>query len=154
MDDRDRLISECADSEDQLARDLAAVRQLQHLTLALLRQKGLQLDRQREQQRRLRDEYRRLRETHSNTLLRAGDRALRSVVVQRRCHRPVTILSVLCGLQSAGCCRAQRVTVEVHSNATQLGFQPVLTLEYFHPRTLEVLTIMNGVTEGFVFHHL
>ena len=67
-DDRDRLISEFADSEYRLARELASVRQLLHITLGQSHEQGRQLDRLREQHRRLRDEYRSLRKTipHNN----------------------------------------------------------------------------------------
>ena len=61
--DHDLLIAEFADSEHCLARDLAGVRQLLHLALEQLHERGRQLDRLREQHRRLRDGSRALRET-------------------------------------------------------------------------------------------
>lgn len=63
-DDRERLVSELVDSEHQLARDLAAVRKLLHLTLGLLHESGRKVSRLREQHRQLLDEYRGLREKH------------------------------------------------------------------------------------------
>ena len=59
--DRDSLISEFADQEHTLARELAAVRELLHLTLGQLHEQGRRHERLREQHRRLRDECRDLR---------------------------------------------------------------------------------------------
>ena len=61
--DRDLLIAEFVDSEHRLARELAACRELLHITLAQLHEKGRQHERLREQHRHLRDECRVLRET-------------------------------------------------------------------------------------------
>ena len=69
--DRDRLVSELADSEYRLARELAATRELLHIALEQLHEKERQLARVREKHRRLRDECRGLREM----ILRDGQRA-------------------------------------------------------------------------------
>ena len=61
-DDRDRLIAAPADSELQLARQLAAYREVLSVALAQLHEVGRQLDRLKEQHYKLRDECRRLRE--------------------------------------------------------------------------------------------
>ena len=61
--DRDLLVSEFADQEHRLARELASVRQLLHLTLAQLHEQVRKFDRHLEQHRRLRAEYRALRES-------------------------------------------------------------------------------------------
>ena len=61
--DRDQLIGEFADSEHRLAHELAAVRQLLHITLGQLHDKIKEYDRHLDQHRRLLAEYRRLRET-------------------------------------------------------------------------------------------
>ena len=60
--DRAILISELVDSEYQLARELAAVRQLLHIALGQLHEQGLRHDRLRDQHQRVRDEYRSHRE--------------------------------------------------------------------------------------------
>ena len=62
VDDRDGLIAECADSEFQLAHQLAVYREMLSVALAQLHQTGHELEHLRERHRRLRDEYRRLRE--------------------------------------------------------------------------------------------
>jgi len=59
----DLIITELADSEHRLARDLVAVRQLLRLALELAHEKERQLKRLGVQHSRLRHEYRRLRET-------------------------------------------------------------------------------------------
>ncbi len=63
VDDRDGLIAEFADSEFQLARQLAAYREMLSIALAQIHERGRQLERLREQQRQLRHEYRQLRKT-------------------------------------------------------------------------------------------
>ncbi len=63
VDNRDRLIAECADSEFQLAHQLAVYREMLSVALAQLHERGRQLERLREQQRQLRREYRQLRQT-------------------------------------------------------------------------------------------
>ena len=57
-EDRNLLITDLADSEYQLARELASVRHLLHLALQELHERGRQYDRLRDQHRRLSDEYR------------------------------------------------------------------------------------------------
>jgi hypothetical protein len=57
----DGMIELFAESEHALARELAAVRNLYHLALEQLHQRGRHLDRLREQHGQLRGEYRRLR---------------------------------------------------------------------------------------------
>ena len=70
--DHDLLISEFADQEYQLARELSSVRQLLHIALEHNHEHGRQLDRLREQHRRLQAEYRLLRQS---TMLDGGQRA-------------------------------------------------------------------------------
>jgi hypothetical protein len=55
------VVTDLADNEQRLARDLAAVRELLHLTLGLLHAEQKQHERVREQHRRLLGEYRTLR---------------------------------------------------------------------------------------------
>lgn len=60
-DVRGRLVAE-VDQEYRLARDLAAVRQLLHLTLGLFHERERELERMRDAHSRLRAEHRQLRE--------------------------------------------------------------------------------------------
>ncbi len=55
-------IETLADSEHALARDLAAHREMLHVALTLLHERGVELGRLRRDNRRLRDECRRLRQ--------------------------------------------------------------------------------------------
>ena len=61
-DARDRIITELADSEHWLARELAATRQLLHVELGLSHEQARRQDRLAVENRRLREENRRLRE--------------------------------------------------------------------------------------------
>ena len=61
--DREQLIGEFAESEHRLARELAAVRELLHITLAELHETVRKFDRHLDQHRDLRAEYRQLRES-------------------------------------------------------------------------------------------
>ena len=72
VDNRDHLIAELADSEFQLAHQLAAYRAMLSVALAQLHQTGHQLEHLREQHYRLQDEYRQLRKM----VLRAERRAV------------------------------------------------------------------------------
>ena len=58
----DDIIETLAESEHALARDLAAHRQMLHVTLTLLHDRGSELARLRSDNRQLRDECRRLRQ--------------------------------------------------------------------------------------------
>ena len=60
--DRTFLITDLADTEHALARDLAAYRELLHVALTLLHERGAELGRLRRYNRQLRDECRRLRQ--------------------------------------------------------------------------------------------
>ena len=57
---RNDLIESLADSEYALARNLAAYREMLHVSLTLLHERGAALDRVRSDNRQLRDECRRL----------------------------------------------------------------------------------------------
>ena len=65
------IIETLADSEHALARDLAAHREMLHVALTLLHERGCELGRLRDAHHRLHGEYRRLR----NTRLRDERRA-------------------------------------------------------------------------------
>ena len=60
-DYRDAVIEALIDSEDALARDLAAVRECYHLTLGLFHDRMVELDELRKRYYRVLDENRRLR---------------------------------------------------------------------------------------------
>ena len=61
-DARDRIITELADSEYRLARDLAGVRELLHLSLGQMHERECERKRLHETHNRLRAEYRQVRE--------------------------------------------------------------------------------------------
>ena len=64
-DARDRIITELADNEDRLARDLAGVRELLHLSLGQMHERECEVKRLHETHNRLRAEYRKDKAMHN-----------------------------------------------------------------------------------------
>lgn len=76
-DARDRIITVLADSEYRLARDLAGVRELLHLSLGQMHERECERKRLHETHNRLRAEYRQVREALFPDGRKAARRALR-----------------------------------------------------------------------------